>query len=63
MERYKKKYYHENVEKLPEEFPLELHIIETTEKQTATVIFLHGLGVTFNVKLILGYRQWLVSNF
>lgn len=46
LERYKRKFYIENVEKLPEECPFELQVVEPTEKHTASVIFLHGLGVS-----------------
>jgi predicted esterase len=42
--KYKRKFFSENIETLPVECPLTLYTIEPTEKHTASLIYLHGLG-------------------
>jgi hypothetical protein len=48
MKKYQYKYYSTNIETLPEPIPscpLSLIEINPKETHTATLIFLHGLGV------------------
>jgi hypothetical protein len=59
MKKYQYKYYSSNIETLPDPIPpcpLSLIEINPKETHTATLIFLHGLGVKKKLFKLLG--QW-----